>query len=1262
VAAKPSFRIFISSPSDVSAEREAAKAVVESLAAEFVYRCKLEAVSWEWEPLAKPGSFPDNLPPPGDCDIVVVLLWWKLGWPLPDRPAFRDPDDGHVLTGTEWEFLDAERGRRESDGRRPDVLVYRKRADPQITVRDDATLKEFQDQRAALTRFLHTHFLDEQGRFIRAIRDVQPDDDFAALLSEHLRRLLRRKLELPESTDTPPPRGNPFQGLASFDVEDAPFFFGRTRERDQLYDLLMNRIDGGRASVLILGPSGSGKSSVAKAGLLAKLSDQGKSAGGRLCRYAVIRAGETAGRPFQALASALFDDQALPELSGSFKTAEQLQDHLAAQPEAAIPAIQEALNLASRAADRRAEHARLAILVDQLEELVGTVAAEDSARFASLLIMLADSGIVWILGTLREDFMHRLDDVPRLRALFAGGQYHLEPPGPTAVSEMIRRPAEIADLTFGRDPRTNRSLATELEEELRADPHALPLLQFVLDSLYEHRTDTGVLRYEDYERMGRVAGAIARKARDVTRNLSQADKTELHAVLRALVTVDKPDAPATAAWVRRADLESNATRRQLIDSLLRERLLVTKKDPRDGAAMVRLAHEALIRSWQDLRQLVEENREVLDLRASLLPQVRDYERSPETAALLSGFRLDHAKGLLDTHGPEAFGRSTAAFIEDSARHRSETEAQEAQRLQALLDAEEKKTLAQQESADYHKQMLATAEQRRRASKRWAGVLCAALLLTAAVAGWAVYQRDVADAKLAAQKTAMALAAEAWEAIEKGARVDGLAKLDDARGHASDTVLADQTRAALLYEIGYAYYRLAEQGAAGSPEEAGSVPQQQIYEKAVDTYSQAADLMPSPRGSWDLARLLHVQVNLQEARLSALRRNGAGAEELQPIRQEAIRLSERADDLYEAVRRKDPKRISDVTRIARNQVTRAGLLAADHQLTAARASYWDAVQVYRERTKVSNTHGALAGILVAYQAFVDQHFGRGFEDPNNAAATEIVRVLADFIRDYQPTDASLIHDAVTAGMRLRDYKLVQEIVASAADAGLAPSYASNAFAEARSARRNVAVLHARLAGAHASLLAGDKPAAMTQYRELLSGRALGGAPVSPEIVLKSLRAHEEAGHLLDDGDFEAIRKLAERIAPTGPTATQTAKAGSQPRPAPPREPAGTTSSTGGAEAPQTAETSQPAPRPAAPATPPQPDSASLSESDVDAAVAAARGPLAALVPFQRERLKLDLLTGTSVQRAVAQAFPLQADPEDRLAAERTLCAHLPAQCE
>jgi hypothetical protein len=132
----------VSSPRDVLPERNRASQVIQRLAQRFSQVLSLEAVFWEWEPLTAGKHFQANILPPSATDVVVVVLWSRLGTPLP-MEEFRGRISGNQVTGTEWEFEDALGGYR--DQGRPDLLVYIKKA-PVDARFEDPTIR-------GLTRF-----------------------------------------------------------------------------------------------------------------------------------------------------------------------------------------------------------------------------------------------------------------------------------------------------------------------------------------------------------------------------------------------------------------------------------------------------------------------------------------------------------------------------------------------------------------------------------------------------------------------------------------------------------------------------------------------------------------------------------------------------------------------------------------------------------------------------------------------------------------------------------------------------------------------------------------------------------------------------------------------------------------------------------------------------------------------------------------------------------------------------------------------------
>lgn len=624
-------KIFVSSPGDVAEERALAGRVIDRLGREYADRVELEPIFWEHEPLLASSTFQDQIVRPSETDIVLCILWSRLGTRLP--PQFARADGTRYASGTEFEFEDAVAGHRRMGS--PDLLVYKKTAEPLVSLRDSNALLEKLKQREALDAFIERWFHDEEDGTLRgAFHDFEEPEVFEETLERHLRKLILR--HAPQADAHPPAtmpavarwtQGSPFRGLEAFDVEHADVFFGRTRAVSAVLEHLREQDHDGRPFVLVLGMSGGGKSSLARAGVLPLLTTPGVVEGVVEWRIATMKPSEEGLDPFLALATALL--RGLPELSESgaagTETAQALREAIVHDDGESIAGrISDTLASLgdSSPADEGAASSdrKLVLLIDQLEELftISTLSAAERAAFGRTVAHLVESG-VWTLATMRSDLYPRLQEAPELFALKEGaGQYDLLPPSASDISQMIRQPALAAGLRLERDPVTGETLEDRLRDAAVGRPGSLPLLEFTLEELHRLRREDGTLTFEAFEELGGVEGSLARRAEGVWEQLPDSVRGALTDVMRQLVTVaEGPDGSALAA--RRAELrrlhvtpESTA----LVDALVEARLLTT--DLGDGGdAVVRIAHEALLRHWPRLKEWIEQDRETLKARGRL---------------------------------------------------------------------------------------------------------------------------------------------------------------------------------------------------------------------------------------------------------------------------------------------------------------------------------------------------------------------------------------------------------------------------------------------------------------------------------------------------------------------------------------------------------------------------------------------------------------------------------------------------------------------
>jgi WD40 repeat protein len=682
-----SLRVFVSSPSDVKQERIVARSVIERLAREFYHFFEVRPVLWEREPLIATEHFQTMIVPPHETDIVVCILWSRLGVPLAED-EFRGAITGKRVTGTEWEFEDAVQSYRSR--RVPDILVYRKRAPVTASIDDPKQLEEAVAQKRLLDDFIERWFVSDDHTLKVASHDFSTTTEFAEILETHVRELISRRLARETITPGATARsigwreGSPYRGLAPFEPEHALIFFGRTRARNEVRQALVHQAARGKGFLLVLGASGCGKSSLVKAGLIPDIRIPGMANRVGLVRWCLLRPSDASDDLIGGIASALFSETALPELSDVGQQPDTLAAALRDAPALAIPSIRAALDRVGRAAQLTAiGEPRLLLVIDQLEELFTLTGVDDVTRrrVASVLSVLAHSGrtansqdgtashgdLVWVVGTMRSDFYSRLAEVPELLELAEGaGQYYLMSPHPEELGQIIRGPAREAGLTFEVNA-DGIGLDAVLQEAASHGPSALPLLEFTLDELFPRTAGERVLTYDNYRALGGLYGSIGRRAEHVYQSLTTDVQQALPVVFRSLVAVGPGDDVAATARAVPYDIVAAApARRTLIDALVQARLLVVEGGPGQPASL-RVAHEALLAHWRRVRDLIEADRHFLQARTRVLSAADLWQQEGRSAErLLPGGRpLAEAEDMLAAR-PDELESRVVEYIRDSA--------------------------------------------------------------------------------------------------------------------------------------------------------------------------------------------------------------------------------------------------------------------------------------------------------------------------------------------------------------------------------------------------------------------------------------------------------------------------------------------------------------------------------------------------------------------------------------------------------------------
>jgi tetratricopeptide (TPR) repeat protein len=661
------FRIFVSSPGDVQRARELAALTIEKLAQDYARYLLIEPYLWEFEAMLASGHFQDSIEPPSAFDVVVLIVWSRLGTPMPERTSvreYRGLDGRAPVTGTEWEFEEALQAARNRGA--PDLLVYRNNSPASFDTRDPDLFEQQSQQLKALNAFWQRYFVN-QGTFTGAYTAFHTDGEFAAALEAHLRRLIERRIDALRAAREPGATKAwtlpPFRGLESYEFEHAPIFFGQDEWLAKGMLQLTSNAERGTPFLLVLGASGSGKSSLVKAGIAPKLFLPRRVAGAAFLRRVVFRPSDAGDGEdvFDALARRLTvqtsAQEGLPELLGHGQSVANLAAHLRTTSAGPAYPIGTALGQAAMQARHSGrmleyESAKLLLVVDQLEELftIDRISAEQRVQFMELLAGFVRSGIVWVVAAMRKDFWHRADETPALIGLSEGaGRLDLLPPGPAQLSQMIRRPTEAADVAFEVHATTNVPLNDVIAEDVGREPGVLPLLSYVLDQLYRVDVIDGqghTLTYATYEKLGRLHGAIANKAEAALEACAPEDRLALGSLLFALVSKGTEGGVErnVARRVPLSTFPAGSAARRLVDAFLdpTARLLVT--DVQGTGASVRIAHEALISSWPVAQEYVQNNAEALRIRRRLEER---YLR-PE-AGLLTDIDLLDGRRLLRDH-------------------------------------------------------------------------------------------------------------------------------------------------------------------------------------------------------------------------------------------------------------------------------------------------------------------------------------------------------------------------------------------------------------------------------------------------------------------------------------------------------------------------------------------------------------------------------------------------------------------------------------
>ncbi len=464
---------------------------------------------------------------------------------------------------------------------------------------------------------------------------------------------------------TPVADENPYKGLRSFGQSDAEDFFGRERFIDRLVSRLSRAGSAGRF-VAVVGPSGSGKSSVVRAGLLPALR-QG-AAPGSSTWFTVEMV--PAVHPFDQLELAL--------LAVAVKPSASLLEQLSGD-QGIHRAVERVLP---------AENSTLVLVVDQFEELFTQSAPDEAERFIDALVAAArdDHSRVRIVITLRADFYDRPLGHRGLGELLRTGTEVLTPMSPEDLERAVSGPAERVGAVC--EP----ALVGELVAAVIDRPAALPLLQYTLTELFERRSGTTLLM-SAYRELGGVSGALVDRAEAIYVSLEVDEQQAARQIFLRLVTLGEGSGD-TRRRVLLSELTAiggaGAYARRVADTFARHRLLGFDRDPVTRGPTVEIAHEALLNAWPRLQRWIEDARSDVRAERRLAETARDwFQHDRDPTFVLTGGQLAKYEGWVESP-PIGLTGDERQFLESS-------ELAAAQRRRVRVNEERRETTLRRRS-------------------------------------------------------------------------------------------------------------------------------------------------------------------------------------------------------------------------------------------------------------------------------------------------------------------------------------------------------------------------------------------------------------------------------------------------------------------------------------------------------------------------------------------------------------------------------------
>lgn len=548
----------------------------------------------------------------------------------------------------------------------------------------------------------------------------------------------------PVSEEAPAPGKPPYKGLQHYNETDAEYFFGC----EHLTGLIERYLREGQSFISIVGASGSGKSSLARAGLIPALAVKPTADNSFVDPniWNVVLINPTA-HPLEALAYGLNQNlQADIRPADLRNNRQEITTFLQKIMEAGAGQVKPT---SRNRTTPKIEPPKLLIIVDQFEELFTLCTDETERRaFIDLLMTITDPNFgqrIHVVITLRADFYAHCGQYPKLRQALTHTQVYMGPMSTEEIRRVIEGPAHHGGWTF--EP----GLVELILRDVSREPGMLPLLSHALLETW-HKRQGRTLTLQGYVKSGGVRGAIARTAETVFNIHLSSDQRQIAKNIFLRLSNLGEGTEGTRRRVMLAELvpaARDASVVQAVLNLLADARLITIDEE-----SVEVAHEALITEWSRLHNWLIEDREGLRLHRHLTEASQAWqEMDRDPAELYQGTRLSQALEWVDKHASE-LSLLEEEFVRASRKKAEQLEldrkAQQERELAAALELAK----AQQERADTEKQLADNQARALAQLRRRAILLTVALFFALGMAGIALYLGErVRQVALTAQENA-----------------------------------------------------------------------------------------------------------------------------------------------------------------------------------------------------------------------------------------------------------------------------------------------------------------------------------------------------------------------------------------------------------------------------------------------------------------------------------------------------------------------------